>query len=584
VSWNRRPVRRGAFLGAVAFAFVTLLVSAKAGAPAQFLAADALGGLTFLGAGMLAWERRPEVRSGPLLVASGVLWFVGSYAPTGFAPYDWLGFAFQRYYDVLLALLVLTFPAVPLGRSGRAVLLVLAGGFVARSLARLLLGHPEAPANPIALAVNGPLFDQLQLLTSGVIVLAALAVALLALRRLRAATGAARRYLWPVVAAGSLAALSAAYAALQLIAFLAAGGPLLDVPEPWHEIVGWLPFVAVALVPFGFLIGSLRLRLSRGRIAPLALELDRGADQAGLQAALRHALGDPSVELYISRREGSGWLDATGSERPLPTESPSRALTVLQRDGEPIAAVAHDPLLREDPGLVAAATAVLRLAVENERLAADLRQQLEQVRASRARLVEAGERERRRIERDLHDGAQQRLLAVAMQLEAARQQARREDPQATFLSHLDETSETLLAAIDELREIARGIHPAVLTEAGLGVAVSSLARRAAIPVSLDLRLNGRLPGAVEAAAYYVVAEALTNITRHARASAARVSLDLAAGFLEVEVADDGDGGADSRRGSGLRGLADRLDAVSGSLEVDSPPLGGTRLKARIPCV
>jgi signal transduction histidine kinase len=223
------------------------------------------------------------------------------------------------------------------------------------------------------------------------------------------------------------------------------------------------------------------------------------------------------------------------------------------------------------------------LAIHNERLAAEVRRQLDEVRASRARLVEAAATERRRIERDLHDGAQQHLIGVALTLQEAREEARREAPHAGYMKKLDDTADELLAAIDELRELARGIHPAVLTEDGLGVAVSSLARRATIPVEVDVEVADRLPTAVETTAYYVVAEALTNLTRHSNAHAATVRISRRNGYLEVEVSDDGQGGADLTQGTGLWGLADRLDAISGTLQVDSPPLGGTRLKAVIPC-
>lgn len=243
----------------------------------------------------------------------------------------------------------------------------------------------------------------------------------------------------------------------------------------------------------------------------------------------------------------------------------------------------HDDALRQDPGLVAAATAVLRLAVENERLTADVRTQLQEVRASRARLVEAAHAERKRIERDLHDGAQQRLVSVALMLQEAIGEARQSTPPPSFLQRLDETSEELKSAIDELRELARGIHPAVLTEEGLGVAVAALARRASVPVELDISLDGRLPPAVEATGFYVVAEALTNVSRHSRARSASIRVSRHDGMLEVEVADDGEGGTDVSAGSGLRGLADRLDAVAGRLEVFSPAGGGTRLRAVIPC-
>jgi signal transduction histidine kinase len=579
---TRSSARRILALAVVVFAVTTGAVGARHGAPARFLVLDTVFGLTFVIAGLIAWERRPEVRSGPLLILSGALWFVGSWAPMGTVPASTLGFAFERYYDVVLAYLVLTFPDVPLAGRHRTVLVVMAGAFVVRSASRLLIGCACMP-NPFAVVEDPILFERSQLVTSIVIAIAALSVAAFAAARPRNAGPAARRILRPVAIAGVVAALVAAWDALDLIVFIVTGEGLLRFPEPWGEIASWTIIAAISLVPLGFLLGVVRLRISHGRLAPLVLELDRSLDPGRLQLALRHALGDPSLRLLLWDRDAASWLDANGESATRPEETDSVAVTTLDRDGEPIAAIAHDRVLREDPGLVAAATAVLRLAVENERLTAEVREQLASVRASRARLVEAAESERRRIERDLHDGAQQRLIGVALSLQEARGEARRHSPDASFVRRLDDTADELLAAIEELRELARGIHPAVLTEDGLGVAVTSLARRAAVPVELDLSLDGRLPTTIEATAYYVVAEGLTNVTRHARASSVTVRVVHRDALLEVEVGDDGDGGADVRLGSGIRGLVDRLEAVSGSLELHSPPGGGTRLRAVIPC-
>jgi signal transduction histidine kinase len=437
--------------------------------------------------------------------------------------------------------------------------------------------------NPFAVVEDPILFDRIQVLTSIVIAGAALTVVGLAAARLRGAGPGGRRILRPVVIAGVVAALVAAWDAIDLIVFITSGEGLLRFREPWNEVASWAIIAAVSLVPIGFLAGVARLRMRHGPLAPLALELDRSPDPGRLELALRHALGDPSLELLRWDRDSASWVDARGLSVAPPREDSSVAVTTLERDGETIAAIVHDRLLEEDPGLVAAATAVLRLAVENERLTAEVRQQLASVRASRARLVEAAEAERRRIERDLHDGAQQRLIGVALSLQEARAEARRHFPDAPFLRQLDDTADELLAAVDELRELARGIHPAVLTEDGLGVAVTSLARRATVPVELDLLLNGRLPPTIEATAFYVVAEALTNVTRHARARGVTVRVSHHDKLLEVQVTDDGDGGADARLGSGIGGLIDRLEAVSGSLEIHSPPGGGTRLRAIIPC-
>jgi signal transduction histidine kinase len=579
---SRPYARRALALVVVAFSIGTAFVGAGAGAPARFLILDTTFGLVFVVAGLTAWERRPEVRCGPLLILASALWFVGSYAPAGLVPESTLGFAFERYYDLVLAYLALTFPAAPLTSRTRLVLGIMGGAFIVRSVSRLIIDCACMP-NPFALVTDPVLFDRIQLATTVVIAGAALVVAAFAATRLRGTGKGARRILRPVVVAGVVAALVAAWDAIDLITFIASGEGLLRFSEPWREIASWLIIAAVSLVPIGFLVGVVRLRMAHGPLAALALELDRSPDPGRLQYALRHALGDPSLELLRWDRDTASWLDAHGLSVTPPKEDSSIAVTTLERDGEAIAAIVHDRVLQEDPGMVAAATAVLRLAVENERLSTEVREQLAFVRASRARLVEAAEAERRRIERDLHDGAQQRLIGIALSLQEARAEARRQAPDAPFLMQLDDTAEELLAAIDELRELARGIHPAVLTDDGLGVAVKSLTRRAAVPVELNLSLNGRLPPAIEATAFYVVAEALTNVTRHARARSVSVRVAHQNALLEIEVEDDGDGGADARFGTGINGLVDRLDAVSGTLEIHSPSGGGTHLKAIIPC-
>jgi signal transduction histidine kinase len=236
--------------------------------------------------------------------------------------------------------------------------------------------------------------------------------------------------------------------------------------------------------------------------------------------------------------------------------------------------------LCDEPDLVRSVAAAAGLAVQNERLQAQLRAQVEQLRASRARIVEAGTVERRRLERNLHDGAQQRLVALSLTLRLAEQRVR---------SH-PETTETLLAGAQEelklaqaeLRELARGIHPAILSDRGLEPALEALAGRSPVPVRLEGVPEERLPGPIEAAAYFVVAEALTNVVKYAGASQATVRVTQFDGRALVEVADDGCGGADPGRGTGLRGLADRVQALDGNLAISSPPGEGTRLRAEIP--
>jgi signal transduction histidine kinase len=536
----------------------------------------------FVVAGLLAWERRPEVPYGALLVLSGALWFVGSYAPAGLMPYSWLGFAFERYYDIVLAAIALTFPGIAMSTGARFAFWALITGFVLRSASRLFVGC-DCVENPIALIHDSSLFEDLQVGPSILIAIGALVIALLVLRRLRDSASAARQVLWPVAVGGIVASLVAAWDAIDLVLFVETGAGLIRLRAPWDEVASWTIIAAVALVPIGYLVGVLRLRRRRGPLASLAVQLDRHPGPDDLQAALRFALGDRTAELLVKDDDRSVWINATGAEVDVPDEGGQQMLTLLERAGDAFAAILHDRALQEDPTMLAATAALLRMALENQRLAAEVKAQLVQVRASRARLVAAAEGERRRIERDLHDGAQQRLIAVALALQEARTQAAASAPDASLVRRLDETADELMAAVEELRELARGIHPAVLSDEGLVVALKGLARRASLPVDVNVEIGERLPAEVETAAYYVVAEALTNVTRHARAGRASVEVWRHNGLLEVVVRDNGVGGADAGRGSGLRGLSDRLEAISGSLVVASPPLGGTEVKAVIPC-
>jgi signal transduction histidine kinase len=243
--------------------------------------------------------------------------------------------------------------------------------------------------------------------------------------------------------------------------------------------------------------------------------------------------------------------------------------------------VVHDESLTEERDLLRAVGGAAALTLENERLAAELRARIEELRASRARIVQAGDDERRRVERDLHDGAQQRLVALALNLNLARGSFDR-DPDAA-LELIDDAVKELTETTAELRELARGIHPAILTDRGLDAAVNALAERASLPVEVGAVPAGRLAAPVESTAYFVIAEALTNVARYAQASYAEVDVARDNGTLVVEVRDDGIGGADPDRGSGLRGLGDRVAAVDGQLLVTSEPGAGTVVHAEIPC-
>ena len=297
-----------------------------------------------------------------------------------------------------------------------------------------------------------------------------------------------------------------------------------------------------------------------------------------VREALAEQLGDRTLAIAYWLPERELFVDERGHPVTLPEPGTSKAWTAVAHHGNRVAAIIHDAELQARPELVEAAAAAAVLALDNERLKADLNARLEDLRASRRRIVEATVETRRRLERDLHDGAQQRLVSLSVDLQLLRGRVAGEPA----LELLDSAIGTLGEAQTELRELARGIHPPMLADRGLVPALDSLAQRSAVPVELDLRLNRRFPKQVETAGYFVVAEALTNVVKYACATHARLTVSDAGGVLWLEVGDDGVGGADPANGSGLRGLSDRVAALDGELVVDSPVGDGTRVTAWIP--
>ena len=348
------------------------------------------------------------------------------------------------------------------------------------------------------------------------------------------------------------------------------------------SVIGLAGFAVFAVLPYAFLAGLVRTRYSRaGAVGELVERLNAPQRRETLREVLAEALGDRSLQLVYWRPSAGYYVTYEGHRVELPGPGAGRAVAEVERDGKRVGAIIHDAALRDDPSLVRAAAAAAALQLENERLEAELRARVEELESSRARLVEVSMGERCRLERDLHDGAQQRLVALSLQLNLARRQLNT-DP-ATAARMMDAARGELERALDELRELARGIHPAILTDRGLPAAVRALAERAPLPVHLQAMPADRLPSAVEAAAYFVVAESLTNVAKYARAEHATVRIGREDGVAVVEVRDDGVGGADPAAGTGLRGLADRLAALDGRLEVHSPPGGGTVVRANIPC-
>jgi signal transduction histidine kinase len=288
-------------------------------------------------------------------------------------------------------------------------------------------------------------------------------------------------------------------------------------------------------------------------------------------------LHDPAFTIAYPGPAGT-FVDTDGRTVDLPGSDADRAVAMVDRDGARVAALIYDRSLDDDPELVEAVGGAATIALENRLLQAEADARLAELQASRQRLVAVADAERRRIERNLHDGAQQRLVAMALSLRLA-QGAVAGDPRAAGL--LAQASEELQLTLQELRELARGIHPAVLSDRGLDVALDALAQRCSVPV--DLTLPGiRLPQPVEATAYYLVAESLTNVAKYANASGVTVTVAVDDDVVRIEVRDDGVGGADIERGTGLRGLADRAEALHGALRIESPAGGGTLVAATIP--
>jgi signal transduction histidine kinase len=343
--------------------------------------------------------------------------------------------------------------------------------------------------------------------------------------------------------------------------------------DVFFEVTGF----AYIAIPIAFLVGLMRTRLQRSRVADLVVELGSSPRPGEVRDAIARTLGDPSLEVAFWLPDEERYVDPAG--RPVDVAAgPDRAVTPLEHDGNRLAVLVHDPSLLDDLGLVEAAGAAATLALENARLQVELRARLEEVRASRARLVQAQDAERRRIERDLHDGAQQRLLGVRLALQLAKDGI---GDDAAVDALLAEADAEVGGALEELRALARGIHPAVLTDEGLAPALGALARRSSVPVDVAVEAE-RFAPAVEATAYFVACEALANAVKHAGASRVAIDVTRTNGKVTVAVADDGAGGADPG-GPGLRGLRDRVEALDGRLEVASPAGAGTRVTAAIPC-
>jgi signal transduction histidine kinase len=522
--------------------------------------------LAYSVSGLVAWRCRPAGRFGPLMILTGFAAVAGSliWADEGGVLHT-IGQALDVLPLVLIVHVFVTFPSGRLrGRLERWLIGVGYAAAVGGQLAVMALGglgpHRAAIVDEPDAAV---VVYNIELAVVSAVALAG--VALLAARR-RTRGRPLRRSLTLLVDSFTVGLVMIAL--LLLVGVF--GGPAFPVVQR-------ISLFLLGVAPIAFLAGLLQARLARTAVGELVVEL-RG-DPADLRTPLARALRDPSLQLLYWLPLFDTWADEGGHAVELPADR-ARVTVIDDDEEEPMAALVHDPALRDEPALLDAVTAVAAIALRSGRLQAQLRANVEELRGSRARVLEASQRERQRLERDLHDGAQQRLVALSLNL-GVLQTRLGGDAEAKAL--LAEARTEIAVSLTELRDLAHGLHPAVVSHHGLAVAVESLAARASVPVRLTMHLNGRIREAVEVAAYYVVCESLANIAKHAQSASASVQLAQRGGQLVIEVVDDGMGGADAERGTGLRGLADRVEALGGRLRVWTPYGGGTRVRAEMPC-
>jgi signal transduction histidine kinase len=537
-------------------------------------------GWSFAGLGLVGWRRRPASLAGPLMVAVGLAWFARA---LGVVQNPWsfnAGLLIGTVYLAVLAHLVVTYPSGRIITRSQGVVVTIA---YLCTVPLTFVGHwlipssepcPGCPHNllmpdPPAAAPSGG-----HQVLYGLVVAATAAVLIVMVRRWWAATAAGRRSYAPAVGGATLILVVVAVHRLSVV---------LGVSASASTVLSWAVTAVLVLWPLGLVVGLARERLDRSAVADLVVELGGPLPPGRMRDALAAALHDRSLDVVFWLPDRGVWVQESGETVDAPREDAGRYVTILARDGDTIAALIHDPVLADQPGLVSSVAAAAALAMENERLHAQARAHLIDTMASRTRIVAAASAERRRVERNLHDGAQQRMLNLMLALRLAKVRLGAGGYEEADTA-IDAAGAELTSALSELRELARGIHPAVLTHAGLGPAVLALAQRSSVPVLLTDDLGKqRFREGVEETAYFIISEALANVSKHAHATQAIVRIRERDGDVIVDVTDDGIGGADMAAGEGLRGLQDRVEAYSGRLHIDSQAGNGTHLMAALPC-
>lgn len=535
--------------------------------------------LVFAACAGVAWAIGPSRLPARLMVVFPLVWIPLSFLRV-IEHVAWLWpfvYGVHLWWAVLTGILVLLYPRGRLvdgvDRWIAGIALVTSVGYL---LGVLLLGQPspavcDCTANPYLVADAPGVFAVIDVGYRLIGVLLAIVIAVRLLVRWVRGSVPARTvaFLMPIALIAWVITL-----ATQAAAYASGGADL---------VLDTVSLVAIASIPVSFVAGIAHARNMRARVADLMRITREGADRGLWAESLARTLRDASVRVYWWDEERARYADASGEpldDGPAAHRGDHGLLPVSSPTGMPIAVIRHDRVLTDNMRLLDGVSSALRLSVDNGRLRSEIERTLEQVRQSRSRILEAGDEARRRIERDLHDGAQQHLVSLGMRLRLAANQARDRGVEPLGVE-LDGTIMMLNQALKELRELAHGIHPSLLSSGGLALAVPELAGRCPVPVEIDVQPEGRLPEVVESTAYFVVSEALANVAKHAQATRGWVRAALVDGELELVVRDNGVGGA-SAEGSGMLGIADRVDAVGGRFRLDSEPGAGTTITVRIP--
>jgi len=539
--------------------------------------------------GLYAWRDGRHARFGRLLVLIGFAWFLPSLSASST---DWLytvGRVSGWTVEVGLIYLVLAFPS---GRLKDPIDRRLFGAIVAivglLYMPTLLIDQsfpqpspwsscvpPDCPGNAFMVVGSEPgildaaIVPVRELLT----ILLMAAVALRLAQRVKRATPLMRRTLTPVLA---MAIVRVGTFGVSIAVRRA------DPDSTVVEVLIWVILLGLPAMSIAFLIGLVRWRLfTADALLGLAAGIRHDPRPDELRDLIATALNDPSVELaYRDPGASTGWVDGDGAEIPPPRDGPGRCCTMVVDDGRPVAAIVHDDVLADQRSFVQAVGSYGLTWEDNHRLAARVEESLRELRESRARILAAADDERRRIERDLHDGGQQRLVALRVRLELADETMR--DSPARARRMLQQLGAEVDAALDELRSLAAGVYPSLLADRGLADALRSAALRSPVPASVAVTGEDRYNQDVEAAVYFCCLEALQNVAKHAPAAhGVTISLERN-GDLRFSVADDGPGFDVEVAGNGLVNMHDRVSAVGGTLEIKSAPGAGTEVVGHVP--